>query len=148
MPMEKKLINRPQQIRRPHVYGNWRPEKREKHKSSASRRPGNDAAHLEAVRKLPCCVCLSNGPSDPHHLKGSEAAGPGERCFGRRSSDKYTVPLCRICHEDAQIVRGENESEYFRERGIEDVYEFAKAMFGAPKEDSAMMRIFLAHITM
>lgn len=50
------------------------------------------------VKGQPCCVCGREGPSDPHHFLGS--------VHGLKSSDLYTVPLCRRCHDQIEL-RGE-----------------------------------------
>lgn len=54
----------------------------------------NAPLHLRRIRQLSCCMCLSPGPSDPHHLKRSM-----DRGMGMKAGDNWTVPLCRTCHE-------------------------------------------------
>ena len=51
-----------------------------------------DKRHLEYVASKPCVVC-GRAPSDAHHLRFTEA-----RALGRKVSDEFTVPLCRIHH--------------------------------------------------
>ena len=45
---------------------------------------------LGFTRDQPCCVCDQPPPNDPHHLFGS--------AMSLKSSDIFTVPLCRKCH--------------------------------------------------
>jgi hypothetical protein len=46
-----------------------------------------EAAHIERVKLMPCCVCNAAGPSDAHEL---------------RQGDWFTcLPLCRDCHMGA-----------------------------------------------
>ena len=45
---------------------------------------------LDFTRHRPCCVCGQPSPNDPHHLFGSAVS--------LKSSDVFTVPLCRLCH--------------------------------------------------
>ena len=45
---------------------------------------------LGFTRDQPCCVCGQPPPNDPHHLFGS--------AMSLKSSDIFTVPLCRKCH--------------------------------------------------
>jgi hypothetical protein len=53
-----------------------------------------DKDHLKFVSRQPCLVC-GRAPSDPHHLRFTQA-----RALGRRVSDEFTVPLCRIHHHE------------------------------------------------
>jgi ERF superfamily len=53
-----------------------------------------DKRHLEFVASKPCLVC-GRSPSDAHHLRFAEP-----RALGRKVSDEFTVPLCRIHHRD------------------------------------------------
>lgn len=43
-----------------------------------------EAAHVEAVKMLPCSLCDAPGPSDAHHI--------------RQGQHMTTVALCRDCH--------------------------------------------------
>lgn len=51
-------------------------------------------AHLAFVRGQPCLVCKQT-PSDAHHIKFAQA-----RTLSRKVSDEFTVPLCRLHHQD------------------------------------------------
>lgn len=53
-----------------------------------------DKAHLRFVAAQPCLVC-ERSPSDAHHLRFAQP-----RAMGRKTSDEFTVPLCRIHHRD------------------------------------------------
>jgi hypothetical protein len=48
--------------------------------------------HLRLVAQQPCLIC-GRKPSDPHHLRFAQP-----RALGRKASDEFTVPLCRIHH--------------------------------------------------
>jgi hypothetical protein len=50
-------------------------------------------AHLLFVRGQPCLICKQI-PSDAHHLKFAQP-----RALGRKVSDEFTVPLCRLHHQ-------------------------------------------------
>ena len=58
----------------------------------AKARPRRDKRHLEYVASKPCLLC-GRAPSDAHHLRHAEP-----RALGRKVSDEFTVPLCRIHH--------------------------------------------------
>ena len=46
--------------------------------------------HRKFVLRQPCLVC-GRMPSDPHHLTFTQP-----RALGRRVSDEFTVPVCRV----------------------------------------------------
>lgn len=56
---------------------------------------------LASIRQMPCVVCAAPPPSDPAHVRMGLAGG-----MGLKGPDKWTVPLCRRCHE-RQHTQGE-----------------------------------------
>ena len=52
-----------------------------------------DRKRLAAIRKLPCIKC-GQSPSQAAHSNFGEH-GKGK---GIKADDKYTIPLCHICH--------------------------------------------------
>ena len=53
-----------------------------------------DKNHLRFVAGMPCVICART-PSDAHHLRFVQP-----RAMGRKTSDEFTVPLCRTHHRD------------------------------------------------
>jgi hypothetical protein len=53
-----------------------------------------DKDHLKFVSKQPCVVC-GREPSDAHHLRFTQP-----RALGRKVSDEFTVPVCRLHHRE------------------------------------------------
>ena len=53
-----------------------------------------DRHHLRFVASQPCLIC-GRTPCDAHHVKFAQ--GP---MLGRKVSDKFTVPLCRLHHRE------------------------------------------------
>jgi hypothetical protein len=53
-----------------------------------------DRNHLRFVSTQPCLAC-GRIPSDAHHLRFAQ-----ERALGRKVSDEFTVPLCRLHHRE------------------------------------------------
>jgi hypothetical protein len=53
-----------------------------------------DKEHRKFVSRQACLVC-GRTPSDPHHLSFMQP-----RALGRRVSDEFTVPVCRIHHRE------------------------------------------------
>jgi hypothetical protein len=72
-----------------------------------------DKAHLKFVASRPCLVC-GRKPSDPHHLRFVQV-----RALGRKVSDEFAVPLCRLHHRELHRVR--NETGWWAKLGIDAV---------------------------
>ena len=53
-----------------------------------------DKAHLKFVASRPCLIC-ERRPTDAHHVRFAQP-----RAMGRKVSDEFTVPLCRVHHRD------------------------------------------------
>jgi hypothetical protein len=70
-----------------------------------------DRNHLRFVASQPCLVC-GRAPSDAHHLKFAE-----QRAMGRKVSDKYTVPICRLHHRE--LHRRGDEHAWWENQGID-----------------------------
>jgi hypothetical protein len=69
--------------------------------------------HLRYVMQLPCLVC-GRKPSDPHHLRYLQP-----RALGRKASDEFAVPLCRVHHRAAH--RAGDERAWWQAAGIDPV---------------------------
>jgi hypothetical protein len=67
--------------------------------------------HLDFVSSLPCLVC-GRRPCDPHHLRFVQ-----RRALGRKVSDEFTVPLCRIHHRE--LHRQMNEEAWWSQVNID-----------------------------
>jgi hypothetical protein len=70
-----------------------------------------DKDHRKYVLRQPCLVC-GRVPSDPHHLTFTQP-----RALGRRVSDEFTVPVCRVHHRE--LHRSGNESAWWRRLNID-----------------------------
>jgi len=70
-----------------------------------------DREHLKFVAAQPCLVC-GRTPSDPHHIKFAE-----QRAMGRRVSDRFTVPICRLHHRE--LHRRGHERDWWQRQGID-----------------------------
>jgi hypothetical protein len=77
----------------------------------AAPRRYRDRDHLRYVAHQPCLIC-GRKPSDPHHLRFAQP-----RALGRKSSDEFAVPLCRIHHR--LVHRLGNEEAWWQEAGID-----------------------------
>ena len=69
--------------------------------------------HLRFVAKQPCLIC-GRKPSDPHHLRFTQP-----RALGRKVSDEFTVPLCRVHHR--AVHRVGDERAWWKAAGIDPV---------------------------
>jgi hypothetical protein len=70
-----------------------------------------DRDHLRFVASQPCLVC-GRTPSDAHHLRFAE-----QRAMGRKVSDKFSVPICRLHHRE--LHRRGNERAWWQRQGID-----------------------------
>jgi hypothetical protein len=70
-----------------------------------------DKAHIKFVASQPCAVC-GRKPSDPHHLRFAQV-----RALGRKVSDEFTVPLCRLHHRE--LHRAPDEAGWWSKLGID-----------------------------
>jgi hypothetical protein len=77
---------------------------------SAPRRYRNKE-HLRYVTLQPCLLCARK-PSDAHHLRFVQP-----RALGRKPSDEFAVPLCRIHHRAAH--RAGDERAWWKAAGID-----------------------------
>jgi hypothetical protein len=69
--------------------------------------------HLRRVAKQPCVIC-GRKPSDPHHLRHMQP-----RALGRKTSDEYVVPLCRVHHRE--MHRAADERTWWRRYAIDPI---------------------------
>jgi|SRR5579871_178034 len=77
--------------------------------------------HLRFVAKQPCLVC-GRKPCDPHHIRFAQPTA-----LGRKVSDEFAVPLCRIHHR--VLHRRGNEHAFWRDAGI-DPMQVARRLWG------------------
>jgi hypothetical protein len=70
-----------------------------------------DRDHLRFVAAQPCLVC-GRTPSDAHHIKFAE-----QRAMGRKVSDRFAVPICRLHHRE--LHRRSNERVWWQNQGID-----------------------------
>jgi len=70
-----------------------------------------DKDHRKFVLRQPCLVC-GRVPSDPHHLTFTQP-----RALGRRVSDEFTVPVCRVHHRE--LHRSGDEMVWWQKLNID-----------------------------
>ncbi len=111
---------------------------------STQKRPRvTDDAHLKWIRTtLRCCICGAPGP-DPAHIRSASALfGKRETGKQEKPSDKWTVPLCRV-HHDEQHAAG-NELLWWAGTGI-DPFGLALALYTASGDDEMAESILRAN---
>jgi len=72
-----------------------------------------DKEHLKFVSRQPCLIC-GRSPCDPHHLRFVQ-----QRALGRKVSDEFTVPLCRLHHRE--LHRCGDEAQWWGAVGVDAV---------------------------
>jgi hypothetical protein len=70
-----------------------------------------DKDHRTFVASKPCLVC-GRSPADAHHLRFAQP-----RAMGRKVSDEFTVPLCRIHHRKLHLCG--DEPAWWREHKVD-----------------------------
>ena len=90
--------------------GDW---DRQKH-ADEWRPPPLSQPRSPAVRSQQPCLICGRKPSDPHHLRQMQPAA-----LGRKASDEFAVPLCRIHHR--LVHRVGNEAAWWEDAGIDPV---------------------------
>jgi hypothetical protein len=78
--------------------------------------PENPAQGLYVLGGLPspCHKVVGRKPSDPHHLRYLQP-----RALGRRASDEFAVPLCRVHHR--AVHRARDERAWWQAAGIDPI---------------------------
>jgi hypothetical protein len=84
--------------------------------------------HLRYVAKQPCLVCARK-PSDAHHLRFMQP-----RALGRKASDEFTVPLCRVHHR--AVHRAGDERAWWKQAAI-DPLKVARKLWKCTRVDEA-----------
>jgi len=69
--------------------------------------------HLAFVAQQSCLLC-GRMPSDPHHLRFTQP-----RALGRKVSDEFVAPLCRIHHRE--VHRSGDERAWWKQAGIDPI---------------------------
>jgi hypothetical protein len=82
--------------------------------------------HLRFVAKKPCLVC-GRKHSDPHHLGFMQP-----RALGRKVSDEFVVPLCRIHHR--QVHRAGDERAWWKKAGIDPI-DIARTLWSSTRQN-------------
>ena len=70
-----------------------------------------DKEHCKFVATQPCIVC-GRMPSEAHHIRFAQP-----RALGRKVSDEYTVPVCRLHHRE--LHRYGDEASWWAGIGID-----------------------------
>ena len=134
----------PHEIARPQVLANFRRPMvlRDKPTPWQKKRTGMDPGHLVLVRQLPCTVCENRTGIDPHHLKSGAAAR--ERGIGMKATDRWSVPLCRVHHDEVERLASIHERAWFSAFGL-DPHMLALALWGNTGDLMRMLRVLNAH---
>ena len=90
-----------------------------------------DKDYVRFVAQQACLVC-GRKPSDPHHLRYMQP-----RTLGRKVSDEFTVPLCRIHHRTVHCAV--DERAWWKETGI-DPSKVARMLWKKPRVNDRRFR--------
>lgn len=112
--------------------------------STKQKRPRvKDEAHLAFIRRLKCCVCGAPGPDPAHIRTASDIYGKRETGGGEKSSDRWTVPLCRAHHDDQH--KAGDELKWWASTRV-DPFGLALALHAVSGDDELAEGIIQSHI--
>jgi ERF superfamily len=83
-----------------------------------------DKEHLKLVASKPCLIC-GRKPAEPHHLRFAQ-----KPALGRKVSDEFAVPLCRLHHRE--LHRAPDEPRWWQAARIEPL-KIARALWKASR---------------
>ncbi len=72
-----------------------------------------DKEHCKFVATQPCVVC-GRSPTEAHHIRFAQP-----RALGRKVSDEYTVPVCRLHHRE--LHRYGDEASWWAAIGLDPI---------------------------
>jgi hypothetical protein len=110
--------------------------------SAKQRRPRerNDK-HLAFIRSLRCCICGAPGPDAAHIRCASPVHGKRETGGAEKPSDKWTVPLCRVHHDQQHSI---NEIKFWATYGV-DPFGLALSLYAHSGDDELAESILNAN---
>jgi hypothetical protein len=76
-------------------------------------RRGRDKDHLRFISRQQCVVC-GRQPCEAHHIRFAQPSA-----LGRRVSDEFTIPLCRVHHRE--LHRTGNERSWWNQLNIDPI---------------------------
>jgi ERF superfamily len=110
IPVMAKLVQAKSDIKTPEPLLEETPKRRSSRVAAKTIRL-RDGDHRKFVSAQPCLVC-GRTPADAHHLRFAQP-----RALGRKVSDEFTVPVCRVHHRE--LHRYGNEAAWWRSIKIE-----------------------------
>jgi hypothetical protein len=87
-----------------------------------------DKEHLKYVASRSCLIC-GRQPCEPHHVRFAQ-----KLALGRKVSDEFTVPLCRLHHRE--LHRSRNEPLWWKTARIDPV-RIARELWEATRPGAA-----------
>jgi hypothetical protein len=87
-----------------------------------------DREHLKYVASRSCLIC-GRQPSEPHHVRFAQ-----KLALGRKVSDEFTVPLCRLHHRE--LHRSRNEPLWWKTARIDPI-KIARELWAASRPNAA-----------
>ena len=107
--------------------------------TSVKPRRYRDKDHLRFIAAQPCTVC-GRKPCEAHHLRYAQP-----RALGRRVSDEFTVPLCRVHHRE--LHRQGDERAWWNKANIDPMpialgfWQQTRGVLPAASQQSASLEI-------
>lgn len=79
----------------------------------------DDGAYLTLIRQLPCLKCGMDPAGEAAHVRLNSGTFNKRQAMARKPDPKWTVPLCRDCHQrDRDALHRTGELLFWRRLGI------------------------------
>jgi hypothetical protein len=117
-------------------FGDHGPNPKRAHKKREKRdlNPG----HVGLIQECPCISCGEDHPGrrrEAAHIRYSDAeAGKVNPGMGRKPDDRWTLPLCKRCHQDGPKAQHKGNERAFWERLGIDALDVARWLFARSRE--------------
>lgn len=100
-----------------------------------------DDVHLMAIRQCLCVGCGSTDRVEAAHVRLASGAHNKKSGMGEKPDDKWTVPLCQVCHRKQHNM---GELTFHHDLGINPVL-MAIELYAASPDIQAMRAIVARH---
>ena len=105
---------------------------------SKKKRPReHDKGHLDFIRSLPCVICGTRGVHAAHIRMAAMQYGKRATGMQEKPSDKWTVPLCPVHHNDGPEAQHSGGEEAFWKRHGIDPFVIAMALYQSTGDEEA-----------
>jgi len=103
-------------------------------------------SYLAAIRQLPCVSCGRDPAGEAAHLRLGELGRKDWTAKGRKPDDKWTTPLCGLCHRDGPNAQHKMAEAVFWNRLRLDPIKLCEDLFSARDHEARLEVIRRARV--